>query len=63
MTVWGHVRKTNLNPLVVLHKRIIRMLGGLAARDHTEQVFVDLKPTSYQLNVRITDFYFLFSVI
>ena len=45
---WGHVNKSSLFPVIVLHKRIIRMLGGLAARDHTEPIFNDLRLLNLQ---------------
>ena len=48
VSVWGHVNKSSLFPVIVLHKRIIRMLGGLAARDHTEPVFNDLRLLNLQ---------------
>ena len=43
VSIWGHDNKTSLIRVIVLHKRIIRMLGGLAARDYTELVFNDLR--------------------
>ena len=43
VSVWGYVNKTSLIPVIVLHRRINCMLGCLAARDHSELVFNDLR--------------------
>ena len=48
LSVWGYVNKTSLIPVIVLHKIIICMLRGLAARDHTELVFNDLRLLNFQ---------------
>ena len=42
VSVWGHANKTSLIPVIAVHNRIIRILGGLDARNHTELVFNDL---------------------
>ena len=31
MSVWEHVNKTSLIPVIVFHERIVSILGGLAA--------------------------------
>ena len=48
VSVWEHVNKTSLIPVIVLHNRIIRMLEGLTARDHTKLVFNYLKLLHFQ---------------
>ena len=40
--VWGSNYVTNLQKLVILHKRIIRMIIGAKPRDHTEPMFLKL---------------------
>ena len=42
-TVWGSANKTNLNPLTILQKRIIRIIRGTNYRHHTNELFKNSK--------------------
>jgi hypothetical protein len=41
--VWGNTYKTNLNSLVLLQKKAIRIISGAAYLDHTNNIFLNFK--------------------
>ena len=43
ITIWGSASKTTLMPLVKLHKRIVRIIGGCDYRDDTEPIIQEMK--------------------
>ena len=43
VTVWGGTYETTLQPLVLQHKKVIRTIANADYRDHTTQIFANLK--------------------
>ena len=40
--IWGNTYRTNLMPLFTLQKRVVRIICGANARDHTNILFINL---------------------
>ena len=41
-SVWGYCKSVALNPLIVIHKKIVRALAGVGYNHHTTEIFNDL---------------------
>ena len=42
LEIWGNTYKTNVNPIYILKKKGIRIIGNVGYRDSTNNLFYDL---------------------
>ena len=46
--VWGKTWKSNMNYVVLLQKKIIRIICGLKPREHTDPLYIKLKLLKFE---------------
>lgn len=63
MTVWSGASKESLNQLVIVQKRAIRTIAGVRYRDHTNDLFHNLKILKLPDMITLTNATFVFKSI